>query len=300
MSALLSSLSVEVLHLVVDCNTSHDIWTMLETTHASPSNSRIMQLHDSFQDLWQNDDSISIYLQKAKALFDELAAADRPISLAEFNLYVFRGLRSEFKDLVTSLSTKDDPISYTDLHSSLLIHEFLHKASLQPSVTAPLLPTPTQQPAAFFMQHQSGFSTSRCGCFRGGWRPNNRSNYYRGNGLAHSYASGQQFGQHGNRFSSGSSLQTTDSFGQQWNHFGGYNRNIKCQLCYEYGHIAQQCSQLATYPTQANANLAFNNVSTTTPVTWFPNTSANHHVTPDLVSMKSSEPYLGNDTCWWW
>jgi hypothetical protein len=103
-----------------------------------------MQLHGSFQDLRQNDDSASIYLQKAKALFDELAAAGRPISLAEFNLYVFRGLRSEFKDLVTSLSIKDAPITYTDLHSSLLTYEFLHKASLQPSVTAPPLPTPTQ------------------------------------------------------------------------------------------------------------------------------------------------------------
>jgi hypothetical protein len=68
-----------------------------------------MQLHGSFQELRQHDDSASTYLQKAKALFDELAAAGRPISLAEFNLYVFRGLRSEFKDLVTSLSTKADP-----------------------------------------------------------------------------------------------------------------------------------------------------------------------------------------------
>jgi hypothetical protein len=53
---------VEVLHLVVDSNTSHDIWTTLETTPASLSNSQIMQLHSSFQDLQQADDSASIYL----------------------------------------------------------------------------------------------------------------------------------------------------------------------------------------------------------------------------------------------
>jgi hypothetical protein len=88
MSAILSSLSVEVLHLVVDCN-SHYIRRMLETALASPSNSRIMQLHGSFEELRQHDDSASTYLQKAKALFDELAATSRPISLAEFNLYVF-------------------------------------------------------------------------------------------------------------------------------------------------------------------------------------------------------------------
>jgi hypothetical protein len=33
-----------------------------------------MQLHSSFQDLRQGDDSITIYLQKVKALIDELSA----------------------------------------------------------------------------------------------------------------------------------------------------------------------------------------------------------------------------------
>ena len=89
MSALLSSLSIEVLHLVVDRKTSQKIWTMLETAFASPSNSWIIQLHGVFQDLRQHDDFASTYLQKAKALFDELVAVGRPISMAEFNFYVF-------------------------------------------------------------------------------------------------------------------------------------------------------------------------------------------------------------------
>jgi hypothetical protein len=55
-----------------------------------------MQLHGSLQDLRQGDDTITLYLQKAKGLFDKLAAADRPISLTDFNLYVFWGLRGEF------------------------------------------------------------------------------------------------------------------------------------------------------------------------------------------------------------
>jgi len=47
---------------------------MLKQALASPSNSRIMQLHDSFQDLRQGDDSFTRFIQNAKALFDELAA----------------------------------------------------------------------------------------------------------------------------------------------------------------------------------------------------------------------------------
>jgi hypothetical protein len=42
LSALLSSLSMDVLHLVVDCQTSSCVWRTLEKTFASPSNSRII------------------------------------------------------------------------------------------------------------------------------------------------------------------------------------------------------------------------------------------------------------------
>jgi hypothetical protein len=48
LSALLSSLSVDVLHLVVDCFTSHCVWCTLEKAFASPSNSRIMQPFKTF------------------------------------------------------------------------------------------------------------------------------------------------------------------------------------------------------------------------------------------------------------
>jgi len=81
-----------------------------------------MQLHSSFQDLRQGDSSVSLYMQKAKSLFDKLATAGRPMSLEDFNLYVFCGLRGEFKDLVTSLITKAELLSYVDLHNHLLTH----------------------------------------------------------------------------------------------------------------------------------------------------------------------------------
>ena len=104
LSALLSSFSMDVLHLVVDCQTSHCVWCTLDQALISPSNSRNMQLHGSFQDLWQGDASVAMYMQQAKLLFDELAAVGRPISLEDFNLYAFRGLHGKFKDLVTNLN----------------------------------------------------------------------------------------------------------------------------------------------------------------------------------------------------
>ena len=111
------------------------------------------------------------FIQNAKALFDELAAASWSVSLEDFNLYVFHGLQVEFKDLVTSLITKAEPFSYTDLHSHLPTFEFIHKTSLQSmefaTISAPLLPT---TPSALVAQRQpSGtFSRNRVDFMEGG------------------------------------------------------------------------------------------------------------------------------------
>jgi hypothetical protein len=88
LNALLSSLSMEVLHLVVGCQSSCSTWGTLKQALTSTSNSRIMQLHGSLQDLRQGDESVIQFMQKAKVLFDELAAAGRPVSLEDFNLCV--------------------------------------------------------------------------------------------------------------------------------------------------------------------------------------------------------------------
>ena len=148
---------MEVLHLVVDCPTSCSVWHTLEQALASTSNSRIMQLHGYLQDLRQGNESVTQFPQKAKALFDELAAAGWPISLADFNLYVFCGLHGEFKDLVISLVSRTDPLPYADFLSNLLTHEFIHKSSHlfmgSTAIHAPLLPTSNTPPSTLISHH---------------------------------------------------------------------------------------------------------------------------------------------------
>jgi len=67
-----------MLHLVVDCSTSHCVWRTLKKTLAFPSNSRIMQLHGSFQDLWQGDSSVSLHMQQAVSLLGSLCLITTP------------------------------------------------------------------------------------------------------------------------------------------------------------------------------------------------------------------------------
>jgi len=48
-----------------------------------------MQLHGSFQDLRQSDDLVTVFMQNAKALFDELVVISRPVFQEDFKLYMF-------------------------------------------------------------------------------------------------------------------------------------------------------------------------------------------------------------------
>jgi len=72
---------MEVLHLVVGYQSSYSAWRAHERALASISNSRIMQLHGSLQDLRHCDESVTQFIQKAKALFNELATASRLVSI---------------------------------------------------------------------------------------------------------------------------------------------------------------------------------------------------------------------------
>lgn len=62
----------------------------------------------------------------AKSLSDALTAVGHPLSLIDFNLYVFRGLQLEIKDLITTLNARAEQVSFTKLHSLLLSPKFLH------------------------------------------------------------------------------------------------------------------------------------------------------------------------------
>jgi hypothetical protein len=278
---LLSSLFMDVLHLVVDCQTSSCVWRTLEKTLASPSNSRIMQLHRSFQDLRQGNVLVVTYMQHIKSLFDELVAVGQPLSLEDFNLYIFRGLRGEFKDLVTSFMTKAKPLLYIDLHNHILTHKLLHKTSFQSlAANSPMLPTPSLLPFTHLAQQQHNPNCSRNrGRSRGNWRSNNnrcssqhRSNFH----SSHSSAPidwKQGHWQQPKRPAAcvGSSILT-----------GPLSKMSSVSYASSPSAIALYCAQLRSSDHQPSTHLV---VGTVSAPTWFLNTGANQHVTLDLATL---------------
>ena len=91
----------------------------------------------NLQNLKQGDFSVSAYLNKAKGYAAELANPSRPFSLADLNIYIFKGKRQEFKDLVATLAARPDLATFSKLQSQLLSHKFIHTNSMATLTLSP-------------------------------------------------------------------------------------------------------------------------------------------------------------------
>ncbi|XP_019160056.1 PREDICTED: uncharacterized protein LOC109156666 [Ipomoea nil] len=120
LSMLFSSLAEEVLYLA--------------TGHASKPSTRGLFTH-----------GVS---QPCLVLVEQLTQAGRPVNLDEQNLHVFRGLRSEYRALVASLTSKSAPLTLPEVADLLATHQYLFADDASPPL--PQFPSAlfTQQPAA--------------------------------------------------------------------------------------------------------------------------------------------------------
>jgi hypothetical protein len=164
LSWLLSSLSEEVFPLVIGLQSSYAVWHSLACAFGSISQNRQLQLHIKLQEQKKEDLSISQYLQKAKALSNELVAAGRPLSDAEFNAIIYRNIRYEYHRIITVLNLQPAPVTFYDLHGHLMAHEILLKSSQEPianynyrppHMAPPFLPTPSFCSLTIAINHSS-------------------------------------------------------------------------------------------------------------------------------------------------
>ena len=126
-SWILSSLSEEIFPYVIGLSSSYEVWQALSQAFGSVSQNRQLQLHIELQELKKNDLSISAYLQRAKALADELNAAGCPLALAEFNAIIYCNIASDYHVIITALNLRSKPVSFHELHGQLIAHEILLK-----------------------------------------------------------------------------------------------------------------------------------------------------------------------------
>lgn len=170
-STINTSLSDSVLPQVLSCTTSHEIWTTLNNLFAAQSSSHILQMKYQLITMKKGSDSITKYFHKATSMAITLGAARQPFSSSEFTIYLLASLGLDYESLVTSLTTRPDPLytpqiyDYLLNHGSLLSHQrnsLLFGSSLTPHNTT------TQASPSLNFYPGSGCSTFPCGrCGRG-------------------------------------------------------------------------------------------------------------------------------------
>ncbi|GAV70363.1 UBN2 domain-containing protein, partial [Cephalotus follicularis] len=198
-----ASLSESILPLVIGKHTSADTWTTLNQSLGSPTHTRILQLHMQLQNLKKNNSSISTYLQKAKYITDELAAASKVLSPEEFNAIIFNNLGPFFNAIVAAISTRTTPVLLPELHS-LLTSEEIRLQHNTPSIDLPYanMVTRNTKPDSHTRSYTSSTNDSSSS------RPsNNNSNKNYNNN----------------------------------NRTRNNNNPIKCQICKQNGHLAYRC-----------------------------------------------------------
>jgi hypothetical protein len=170
LSWLFSSLTEEIFPHVIGLTTANEVWIALAQTFGSMSQNRQLQSHIELQEFKRNDTSMSEYLQKVKAKADELKAAGKPLSLAEFNAIIYRNIGVEYHTIITTLNLRLDPVSFHELHGQLVAHEHLLQGLHTPQANLVL-----ETPASSVNRSSSYLSSRpRYGGYTGPWISNHQ------------------------------------------------------------------------------------------------------------------------------
>ncbi|KAF5460471.1 hypothetical protein F2P56_020335 [Juglans regia] len=122
-STINSSLSHTVLAQVIECTTSLEVWTTLQNLHSAQSSAHFIQNQYQLATLKKGSESISEYYHKAQSLAASIGAAGHPLSTSQFSIYLLAGLGSDYEPIVTSITTRPEPLSSHQIYSYLLNYE---------------------------------------------------------------------------------------------------------------------------------------------------------------------------------
>ncbi|KAF5472656.1 hypothetical protein F2P56_009355 [Juglans regia] len=270
-----SSLSDSPLSQVINSESSHDAWHVLETLYGSHTRDRLQQMKGELQSLNKGSSSLEDYLHKAKSLALSLRGAGKPMDDDEFIICILRGLGSEFDPIVAALNARDIFPPLEGVIGKLRDFEIRLQAA---RVTSPNV--------AFYTN-------------RGRTNTNSRGTYTsRGRNIAHNQSPSQS--QHKDvrsfRSTRGNSGTRTKPLINRGGRITGRGRGVITYFrCGGPNHKADGCFASDEEAEQFKAFAALQ-VAETTEVTWYPDTGANHHMTSDTNEVQGIHSYLGNDS----
>jgi hypothetical protein len=273
-SVLVSTLSDSYVSHAVGCTTSRALWESLEKMFASQAHARIMQVHFQLATLKKGSSSVTDYFHKLKNLSDTLAACGQPLNDFEAMSFLLAGLGSEFDPLVTSVTTRVDPISRDDIYGLLLAHEMRLKQQMAT--------TDISNAAAHVIARNPNHSGQSDHSF----------NVARGHGLPNGRGYRSPF--------PGGCCSSSSQHGRGQHFHGPSSSRPLCQICNKLGHYASTCYQRFDQASQNESHSPlqafYSSPNLPTDESWYPDSGATHYLTHDLNNLTiSSDAYTGPD-----
>ncbi|KAL9425249.1 hypothetical protein AB3S75_032230 [Citrus x aurantiifolia] len=123
LSWLMSSINLEILSLVVNSETSLDLWISLEQQFGSETFAKKVHLKIILNNLKKGSMSMTDFFGKLKMITDELAIAGSPISSLDFITHLISGLGQPYYPVVVYIEANLAKMSINEAYSMLLTHE---------------------------------------------------------------------------------------------------------------------------------------------------------------------------------
>jgi hypothetical protein len=117
--AIIISVDPSIITALGTVKTSQQAWETLKKMFASKTRARIMHLKERLSRFNKGTNTIPVYLQGIKAIADELALINSPLDDVDLVIHTLNGLGSEYREITTALRTRENPISFEDLHDIL-------------------------------------------------------------------------------------------------------------------------------------------------------------------------------------
>ena len=95
-----------VLIMVINCESSLELWEMLGQIFMSQSKARFLPLKMQIQSTKKGSLSVSDYFNKMKKIADSLAIGGNALSSNELIMHLLIGLDDSYKSLVTNILTR--------------------------------------------------------------------------------------------------------------------------------------------------------------------------------------------------
>jgi hypothetical protein len=135
---MIASVDTTIASTVATSITASKAWTLLHTSYANKSHTRIYSLRDQLTHIHKEDKNIAEYLHQIKSISNELATTGSPMTPHELTIKILTGLRLDYREVSAAIRNRSTPIEYKELFEKLIDHEIYlqHKVKKSSSIIA--------------------------------------------------------------------------------------------------------------------------------------------------------------------